>query len=73
LTAVSGHERPLLDDAAAAAEAVAVGYEGAAARLGVSARTVRRKVAAGQLPAVRVGRRVVVPVAALEDMAKGAA
>lgn len=34
--------------------------------LGVSLLTVRRRIADGTLPAVRIGRRIVVPRAALE-------
>ena len=42
-------------DAGSAAEVLAVDYRQAAERLGVSARTVRRMVAAGELPVVEVG------------------
>lgn len=38
----------------------------AAARLGISVRTVYEWAAAGRLPSVHVGHRVLVPVAALE-------
>lgn len=38
----------------------------AAARLGISLRTVRRRIADGSLPSVRIGRAVRVPVAALD-------
>jgi len=38
----------------------------AAARLGISLRTVRRRIADGSLPSVRIGRAVRIPVAALE-------
>jgi excisionase family DNA binding protein len=38
----------------------------AAATLGVSVRTVHSLIASGQLPAIRCGGRVLIPVAALE-------
>jgi excisionase family DNA binding protein len=38
----------------------------AAARLGISLRTVRRRIADGSLPSVRIGRAVRIPAAALE-------
>ncbi len=38
----------------------------AAERLGISLRTVRRRIADGSLPSVRLGRAVRVPVAALD-------
>lgn len=65
LMAHSGPERPELASEQAGAQSDAVGYEGAAARLGVSVRTVRRMCRDGRLPSVRVGRRVLVPVQAL--------
>ena len=37
-----------------------------AARLGISLRTVRRRIADGSLPSVRIGRAVRIPAAALE-------
>lgn len=37
-----------------------------AARLGISVRTVRRRIADGSLPSVRLGRAVRIPAAALE-------
>jgi excisionase family DNA binding protein len=43
------------------------GVDQAAAMLGVSARTVRRLIDTGELPASRVGTRIVVPAAALDD------
>ena len=39
----------------------------AAARLGVSAKTVKRMVAAGELPSLHVRRRVVIPTKALDQ------
>ncbi len=38
----------------------------AASRLGISLRTVRRRIADGSLPSVRIGRAVRIPVAALD-------
>ena len=38
----------------------------AAARLGISLRTVRRRIADGSLPSVRIGRAVRIPAAALD-------
>lgn len=38
----------------------------AAVRLGISLRTVRRRIADGSLPSVRIGRAVRIPAAALE-------
>lgn len=38
----------------------------AAERLGISLRTVRRRIADGSLPSVRIGRSVRIPVSALE-------
>lgn len=46
---------------------VALDYEAAAKRLSVSARTVRRMASDGRLAVVRVGSRVLVPVASIED------
>jgi excisionase family DNA binding protein len=48
--------------------AVMLSYRAAGARLGVSDRTIRRMVAAGRLPVVRVGASPRVPVAALETL-----
>jgi excisionase family DNA binding protein len=46
--------------------------EGAAHRLGgVSTRTVDRMIKAGTLPKVQVGRRVMLPVAAVEALISG--
>lgn len=42
-----------------------------AARLGVSVKTARRRVADGTLPAVRIGRRLIrVPASALESVGR---
>ena len=46
---------------------LALGLGEAAAALGVSRFTVARLVRSGKLRGVRVGRRVVVPLAALEE------
>lgn len=43
-----------------------LGAAEAAERLGVSLRTVRRRIADGSLPSVRLGRAVRIPVTALE-------
>ena len=40
-----------------------------ARELGMSQMTLYRVIAAGQFPAVRIGRRLVVPAQVLEDMA----
>ena len=39
---------------------------------GLSTMTVYRAIAAGEFPAVRIGRRLVVPARVLEDMAEAA-
>lgn len=44
----------------------------ASAALGVSALSLYRVIAAGQFPAVRVGRRLCVPAAALDGLATAA-
>lgn len=43
----------------------------AARALGVSVKTVRRRIAAGDIPSSRVGRRVLIPREAIEDLVKG--
>ncbi len=43
-----------------------------ARELGMSQMTLYRVIAAGQFPAVRIGRRLVVPARVLEDMAAAA-
>jgi excisionase family DNA binding protein len=68
----SGQEHSNLGDTGDDPHAVAVSYRTAAARLGVSVSTARRMAADGRLATVRAGRRVLVPVAALADYAKGA-
>lgn len=58
IAAPCGPGRPELDDRVRDAEAPLMDYHEAGARLRVSARSIRRLVAAGELPAVRLGRRV---------------
>ena len=43
-----------------------------ARELGMSQMTLYRVIAAGRFPAVRIGRRLVVPARVLEDMADAA-
>ena len=43
-----------------------------AGELGMSQMTLYRVIAAGEFPAVRIGRRLVVPARVLEDMADAA-
>jgi len=43
-----------------------------ARELGLSQMTLYRVIAAGEFPAVRIGRRLVVPARVLEDMAAAA-
>ena len=43
-----------------------------ARELGMSQMTLYRVIAAGEFPAVRIGRRLVVPARVLEDMADAA-
>lgn len=70
----SGLGRPMGDGGAVAGEGerVLLGYDLAAARLGVSPRTVRRMVADGRLPVVRVRRRRLVPAAAVAALVSSA-
>lgn len=49
---------------------LAVSMPEAARRLGVSARTVANLIARGELQSCKVGRRRVIPVAALEGLIK---
>jgi len=46
--------------------------EETAAELGLSAMTIYRAIAANAFPAVRVGRRICVPAAAIEELAGAA-
>jgi excisionase family DNA binding protein len=76
LAARSGQERPILATQGDApdADAVLLGYAAAAARLGISARTVRRRVTEGRIPVVRDGRRRLIRAADLKTyVGKGAA
>jgi excisionase family DNA binding protein len=66
-TAPSGQQRPALDHVAPLPEPAFVDYEGAARLMGVSARTIRRRAASGNLHAIRIGRRVLLRVADLEQ------
>ena len=50
---------------------VAVGMAEAARRLGLSARTVATLVLRRELPSRKVGRRRIIPVAALEEFIRG--
>jgi len=50
---------------------LAVGMAEAARRLGLSARTVATLVLRRELPSLKVGRRRIVPVAALEAFVRG--
>ena len=58
LLAIRGHSRPTLalaDDRSDDLDVLTLNYGAAAARLGVSPRTLRRLIAAGELPVVMVG------------------
>jgi excisionase family DNA binding protein len=48
-----------------------VTIEEAAALLGISESSVRRSIAAGELHSIKLGRRRLVPVAAIEDLLRG--
>jgi excisionase family DNA binding protein len=48
-----------------------LGVREAAARLGVSERTIRALIASGELRSLRVGRRRLVPVDAIADYVRG--
>jgi excisionase family DNA binding protein len=67
LAARNGQERTPLGDPAQLPEPECVDYREGARRLGVSERTMRRLVAAGELPAVRAGRRVLLRTADLRE------
>lgn len=67
LSAHSGQERPNV----APGDPQAVNGASAARLLGVSERTVRRMRADGRLPSVRVGRRVLVPLAGVRRLLDG--
>jgi excisionase family DNA binding protein len=63
----NGPERTQLDDVSTLPEPDYVDLREGARRLSISERTVRRLVASGQLPAVRVGRRVLLRVDELRE------
>jgi excisionase family DNA binding protein len=73
LAVVSGPQRTNLGRVDTPAEAVAVSFRQASSRLGVSERTVRRMCGSGRLPVVEIGRRRLVPVAAINSLLAGAA
>lgn len=52
-------------------EALLIGRHEAAAALGVSLRTLDYLIGRGELPARRVGRRVLIPRSELEKFARG--
>lgn len=56
----SGPQRPTAAPPDDDVDGALMNYARAARRLGVSERTVRRLVALGQLPTVRIGRRVLI-------------
>lgn len=71
----SGQERPRIAPPSAAPDTAAmppilVDYAAAALALGVSVRTVRRRVAEGRLPTVTLGRARRIPTSALLDLAQ---
>jgi len=59
-------ERAAANPTATPGHAIAVGIADAAERLGVSAVTVKRLVASGELPSVLVGDRRLIPASALD-------
>jgi excisionase family DNA binding protein len=52
-------------------ELLTMTVEEAAARLGVGRNTAYQAAASGQLPTIRIGRRLLVPCAALEQLLGG--
>jgi excisionase family DNA binding protein len=71
--ASSGPDSSPVADLAPAADRLTVSVVEAASCLGVSPGTVRRMAADGRLPVFRVGRRVLVPTAALAELVRGEA
>lgn len=71
--AKGGLTAPVVEQILQPPDAVVVNVPEAARRLSLSARSVRRMVADGRLPVLRIGRRVLVPVAALDRLAREAA
>ena len=69
MAARRGHVGPELVPRGTPGGPLAVPYATAAELLGISARTVRRRVADGSLPSVRIGSRRLVSVPALRRMA----
>jgi excisionase family DNA binding protein len=65
--APSGQQRPQLDHNPPLPEPLLVDYREAARRLGISERTLRRRVASGDLRAVRIGRRALLRVSDLRE------
>jgi excisionase family DNA binding protein len=63
-TALQHHERRLMEEHTPQPDAYKV--DQAARQLGLSAREVRRRIDAGELASVRVGRAVRIPRAAIE-------
>jgi excisionase family DNA binding protein len=61
--------RPQTEDASAARLAMTV--EETAARLGISRPTAYEAVKTGSIPSIKIGRRILVPLAALERMLAG--
>ena len=49
-------------------ERLALSTNETGAALGISQRSVQRQVAAGKLPSIRVGHRVLIPLEALKDL-----
>ncbi|WP_158305622.1 MULTISPECIES: helix-turn-helix domain-containing protein [unclassified Nocardioides] len=81
----SGQERPKLapgarpshsdsepaDGAGAGPEVIGLTYGQTAQRLGISERTVRRRVTSGELPVIRLGARVArIPASAVDALAE---
>lgn len=60
--------RHLQPEAAPAAQRLTWTVEEAAARLGISRPTAYEAVKTGALPHIKIGRRILVPVSALEQM-----
>lgn len=71
--ALSGRQRPTLGGVGDGADddPVLLAYSQVARRLRVSERTVRRMVVDGRLPVTAIGRRRLVPAAAVERFGQG--
>jgi excisionase family DNA binding protein len=72
-SASDGHARPNLGDLVPALDPLLMDYSAVAHRLSVSERTVRRLVAAGTLPAVRIGNRSLIKSADVDTYVDGVA